>query len=44
MPAETERPKATSYAIEATAGAWKGQLDCEAFERVLYESRLASAR
>lgn len=28
----------------ATAGAWKDALDCEAFERAVYESRLIQTR
>lgn len=29
---------------DATAGAWNGQLDCEIFEREVYQGRLASNR
>ena len=31
-------------AIRATAGAWKDAIDCEAFEKDVYESRLLQTR
>jgi hypothetical protein len=38
------QPPSGPDAIRATAGAWKDALDCETFEKDVYESRLLQTR
>jgi hypothetical protein len=39
-----EAAEASEDPTQATAGAWDGLLDCEAFEDEIYESRLKNPR